>query len=59
MARTRRRAPAAPPTPPVAASWLSQSWRRAVLVTVGVLAFATALGAPFFLDDGEAIERNP
>ncbi len=30
-----------------------------MLVTVGVLAFATALGTPFFLDDGEAIERNP
>jgi tetratricopeptide (TPR) repeat protein len=28
-------------------------------VAAGVLAFATSLGTPFFLDDGEAIERNP
>lgn len=30
-----------------------------VLAAAAVLAFATSLGAPFFLDDGEAIECNP
>ena len=43
----------------MAAGWLSKSWRRALIVTVGVLAFATSLGTPVFLDDGEAIERHP
>ena len=31
----------------------------AVLILAAVLAFGTSVSAPFFLDDTEAIERNP
>jgi tetratricopeptide (TPR) repeat protein len=60
MARARRRTAAdAPPAAPAGPGWLA-GWRPLALIAVaGVLAFATSLGTPFFLDDTEAIERNP
>ncbi len=60
MARSRRRPPAAPgSTSTLAGPRRSYRWGSAVIVVAVVAAFATSLGAPFFLDDGEAIERNP
>ena len=60
MARARRRTAAdALPAAPAGAGWLA-GWRPIVLLTAaGVVAFATSLGTPFFLDDAGAIERNP
>ena len=60
MARSRRRPSAAPASvSTLAASPRSRRWGSAVIVVAVAAAFATSVGAPFFLDDGEAIERNP
>jgi tetratricopeptide (TPR) repeat protein len=60
MARHRRRGrPAPEPGAPVAAAAPITRWVPALIVVAAVLAFGASLRAPFFLDDGEAIERNP
>jgi len=65
MARARharRRPAAAGPTAAAAAPGppgLAVRLVPAVLVLAAVLAFGTSVSTPFFLDDNEAIERNP
>ena len=60
MARNRRRGhPAPDPAGRRVAAAPVTRWLPALIVVAAVLAFATSLPAPFFLDDVEAIERNP